>query len=110
MKIDRYHRPGDRYEYDFNRCSYRSGWAQLDTSQDAWYYGNWVNPITLELMSYCEGDVTHIRCDDESDFKIALADTIRWQRDNQSFKGIDPMCDEKLFAAFVRLGFDADLH
>lgn len=110
MKVDRYHKPGDRYEYDFDRCNYKAGWAQLDTRQDAWYYGNWANPLTFELMSYTEGDVAHTRCDDEADFKVALAGTIKWHRDNQYFIGIDPMCDEKLVAAFTRLGFQADLH
>jgi hypothetical protein len=110
MKVDRYFKPGDRYEYDFKRCNYKTGWAQLDTSQDAWYYGNWVNPLTFELMSYCEGDVTHTRCDDENDFKVALADTIKWQRESGYFKGIDAMCDENLIAAFGRLGFQAELH
>jgi hypothetical protein len=61
-------------------------------------------------MSYCEGDVTHTRCENEDDFKVALTGTIKWQRESEYFIGIDPMCDEKLVAAFTRLGFQAELH
>ena len=50
---------GDRYKYDFRQCKPSDGWAQLDTKQDAPYYGNWINPLTLETLSYCEGDVSH---------------------------------------------------
>lgn len=110
MTTERFHKPSERYEYDFQRCTPKDGWAQLDTSQDASYYGNWVNPLTFELMSYCEGDVTHIRCANEAEFKIALADAVRWQRDNGYFKGIDSMLNEPIKAAFVRLGFASDLH
>ena len=48
----------DRYKFDFNLCTAEKGYAQIDTSQDAWYYGNWANPKDLKIVSYCEGDVT----------------------------------------------------
>ncbi len=47
---------GDRYVFDFKRCAPKDGWARFDTSQDAWYFGNWVNPLTLQLFSYTDGD------------------------------------------------------
>ena len=34
----------DRYVYDFSVCTYEKGWAQIDTRQDASYYGTWTNP------------------------------------------------------------------
>jgi hypothetical protein len=110
MKKEQFFKPGNRYEYDFSRCTPKDGWAQLDTSQDAEYFGNWVNPLQFELMSYCEGDVTHTRCDNEEDFKTTLAEAIKWHRDAGYFKGIDPMGADAITAAFVRLGFKADLH
>ena len=39
MKITREFCPGDRYTYDFGHCSYENGWAQVDTAQDASYFG-----------------------------------------------------------------------
>src|SRR5262245_46237558 len=62
----------DRYRYDGKICANSKGWAQADTRQDAPYYGNWVNPLTLELFSYCEGDLTHTQCEDEQDFIATL--------------------------------------
>ncbi len=39
MKITREFAPADRYTYDFGLCSYENGWAQVDTAQDASYFG-----------------------------------------------------------------------
>ena len=58
MKITREFCPGDRYVYDFGLCSYENGWAQVDTAQDASYFGTWANPTRLMIFSYCEGDTT----------------------------------------------------
>ena len=44
MKITREFCPGDRYVYDFGLCTYEKGWAQVDTAQDASYFGTWANP------------------------------------------------------------------
>lgn len=43
----------ERYEIDF---SMTAGWLQYDTSQDASYFGIWVNPETLQTLSFAEGD------------------------------------------------------
>ena len=58
MKITREFWPGDRYVYDFGLCSYKKGWAQFDTAQDARYFGTWANPTRLIIFSYCKGDTT----------------------------------------------------
>ena len=39
MKITREFAPADRYVYDFGLCSYKNGCAQVDTAQDASYFG-----------------------------------------------------------------------
>lgn len=41
MKTIRTFAPGERYDFDFGECSYANGWAQIDTRQDASYYGTW---------------------------------------------------------------------
>ena len=58
MKITHEFCPGDRYTYDFGLCSFENGWAQIDTAQDASYFGTWANPTRLMIFSYCEGDTT----------------------------------------------------
>ena len=46
MKIAREFCPGDRYTYDFGLCSFEKGWAQVDTAQDASYFGTWTRVQT----------------------------------------------------------------
>lgn len=101
---------GDRYKYDFNKCSYKSGWAQLDTKQDAWYYGNWINPITLKLFSYAEGDTTLTECESEAEFIAAVRECVRWQTEHGYFIGIDGMCEPAIIDAFIRMGLGDVLH
>ena len=102
--------PADRYLYDFGPCNYKKGWAQLDTRQDASYYGNWINPIPLELFSYCEGDTTHTQCSDADDFATAVRECVEWHRDNGYFIGIDGMCSAEIIDAFTRAGLAEYLH
>ena len=99
-----------RYEFDFKLCSFKQGWAQLDTTEDASYYGNWVHPNKLMLVSYAEGDVTVTTCEDDAEFIRELRTAIDWHRERGSYLGIDPMCSEAIEASFVRLGFQADFH
>ncbi len=100
----------DRYHFDFKTCQPSKGWAQLDTKQDASYFGTWVNPITLELVSYCEGDVTHIKCETEAEFKCELTNLIDWNKKQEYFIGIDGMMSPGIIAAFEKLGFAEYLH
>mgnify|MGYP003135439696 CR=1 FL=1 len=46
---------GSRYPFDDYLM--RRGFQQWDTSQDAWYFGVWVNPNSYEIVNYCEGDL-----------------------------------------------------
>ena len=99
---------GDRYVYDFKLCRGVDGWAQLDTRQDASYYGNWVHPTQFKLMSYSEGDVTLTECQDEADFIETLRICIDWHSEREYFIGIDAppgRCRDEL----IRLGFERDL-
>ena len=62
-KIERNFHPSDRYVFDFGACSIERGWAQLDTGQDASYFGTWLNPTKRQTFNYCEGDVTLVTVD-----------------------------------------------
>lgn len=101
MKITtRFMVDGDRYAFDFKHCHALDGWAQFDTDEDAWYYGHWINPLTLELVGYCEGDHTHWQAESADEF---AAEVRRWL---QTMPGgrIDPMCQPKIVAALITMG------
>lgn len=55
--ISRFYTNGSRYMFDFKLIS-KAGWVQLDTTQDASYYGNWVNRQLRKIINYAEGDYT----------------------------------------------------
>jgi hypothetical protein len=101
---------GDRYEFDFRLCTSSKGWAQLDTRQDASYYGNWINPITFEFVSHCEGDQTHIKCESKEEFIAYVHETVEWHRSRDYFIGIDGMCNQAIIAAFTALNLHEYLH
>ncbi len=100
----------ERYTYDFKICTYANGWAQLDTDQDASYFGTWANPLTFELMSYCEGDTTHTKCETEQEFIHKMAELIAWNQERGYFIGVDGMCRDNIIQAFTRMGFGDALH
>lgn len=77
-----------RYFFDFNMDT--SQWIQLDTEQDASYFGNWVIPALLTTVSYVEGDIYVNVAPDEEKFLQLVKDSITWQKDNDYFIGLDP--------------------
>jgi len=108
MEVIREFAPADRYLYDFKICTGRRGWAQVDTDEDAHYFGNWANPTTLELFSYCEGDTILTKCDNPTEFIREIQNFVEWQ--GSGFRGIDGMCDEDIIARFQNLGLGRYLH
>jgi hypothetical protein len=100
----------DRYTFDFEVCTSAKGWAQLDTRQDASYYGNWVNPTTFETMSYCEGDIIYTQYENEAEFIAGLTETLNWHSERDYGPKIDGMCNDEIIAALTRLGFAEYLH
>lgn len=118
---------GDRYQFDFKICTAEKGWAQVDTYQDAYYFGVWVNPITLETFTFCEGDTTYIKCENENEFKAEVWKIIRFYdrmgNDEQEYLWstlfnhlpkratmIDGMLNEKIKTRLIELGFWRRLH
>ena len=98
---------GDRYKYDCGECAYKNGFAQVDTRQDASYYGTWANPYTLIVVNYCEGDVSHIVCADTAEFVAYLGvDLLSFAPEAK----IDPGFGEEMKAEFIKLGLGYMLH
>jgi len=101
----------DRYAFDFDMCKPSKGFAQLDTSEDASYFGNWVNFREYKIVSYCEGDITIETCENVQEFKELLKKTVDFYKYNQeNFKGIDLMDDENIKKDFNKLGLDQNYY
>ena len=80
--------PSDRYKFD---CGLPRHFAQVDTSEDASYYGNWASAEALTLISYAEGDVTTTVCTTKEEFVGELNKFQEFcNRVGYAFKGIDP--------------------
>ena len=111
MKTTREFAPGDRYRYDFKTCTTGKGWAQVDTSQDASYFGTWANPFELKVFNYCEGDLCLQECESVDEFVAELNSIKKWNEDNgHRFFGIDPGFNEALRGKFDEIGCGDLLH
>jgi len=111
MKTTRgFEHDSDRYKYDFNACHFKKGWAQIDTSQDAWYFGTWCNPFELIIFSYIEGDTCLEECENEAEFIEAIRIYQQWNYDQGHKFHIDPMCVQRMIDKFTELGLDDLLH
>jgi hypothetical protein len=111
MKTTRSFEPADRYIYDFGLCHYKKGWAQVDTGQDASYFGTWASPGRLAILTYCEGDVTLLQADDADEFIVELRAIKTWNETNgHGFRGIDGMMEPTIIDAFTAMGAADLLH
>jgi len=70
--ITRWFAPIDRYFFDFERCTASEGWKQYDTDQDASYFGVWVHREKKVIVTYAEGDVSEVRCENAEQFRDEL--------------------------------------
>jgi hypothetical protein len=101
----------DRYRYDLGKCSIDKGWAQIDTSQDASYFGQWINPIERKIFAYIEGDTVLTQVDSDEELAGEIAEMKRWNEQQvHEFLGIDPGFNEPLKTALVSAGLGGYLH
>lgn len=100
----------DRYRFDCKTCSYAKGWAQVDTKQDASYYGTWTNPELRQIFNYAEGDLTLTKCDTDEEYKQAIAEMVNWNKKSGYWIGIDVGFEPEMRARFVALGLEELLH
>ena len=105
-----FHPMTDRYHFDLNTCRADSGWAQVDTRQDASFYGTWTNPTTLETLSYCEGDITRERCGNDEEYVAHLRALAAWHTEREYWLGIDPAGVKNARERFEALGVSDLLH
>lgn len=106
---------GSRYEIDCGPCSPDRGFCQVDTDQDASWFGIWTNPQTMVIASYMEGDITVERATCPFDYRRALVNTLTAYRHPNPDRG-HAMVDLGLFRraemldAFVSLGLASYVH
>ena len=111
MKTERLFESTDRYAFDFKLCTTGKGYAQVDTQQDAWYYGTWANPFKLKIVSYCEGDITIQTADNPEEFVEEMQKIKTWnQEQGWKFYGIDPGFNGDLEKRFIEIGLKELLH
>ncbi len=106
-KTDEHRMMTERYYFDCGECA---AWAQLDTDQDAPYYGGWANPETFQILTFAEGDITRIKCDTPEEFTAELRSLIDWNKEATHWIGIDTWPNVKMAAQFAALGFQGELH
>jgi hypothetical protein len=110
-KITRDFTPADRYLYDFGPCTTAKGWAQIDTSQDASYFGQWVNPARRLVFSYVEGDCILVSLDTDEELRAEFAEMKQWnETQGYRFMGIDPGFNPELKTALVSAGLQEYIH
>lgn len=109
--IDRSFQPSSRYRFDTGLCSYAKGYAQIDTKQDASYFGTWCSPTERTIVCYCEGDVTIERADTDEEFIAAIRACAAWN-DQQGYGPlqIDALASPQLAERFQALGLADLLH
>ena len=112
VRIERsFHELSVRYHWDFEECPFDQGWCQIDTRQDAPYYGTWCSADRREIVNFCEGDLTRTICDTDEEFVEQLRDF----RDHMDAGGwgpcrIDPGLVDAVRARYVALGAGDLLH
>ena len=112
MKITRGFRPlSDRYSFDSGPCSYANGFAQIDTKQDASYFGYWCSPGARAIVGFSEGDVTTTVCETDEEFIREIRGLARWN-DEAGYgpMKIDALSHDELRQAFEKLGLADLLH
>ena len=112
MKVERdFIMNGERYDFDFGECSVANDFAQIDTCQDAWYFGTWTDPFDLTIVNYAEGDVTTQTAESDVEYVKAIRELKAWYEEmERRFIGIDTMLSDRLTQRFTELGLSDLLH
>jgi hypothetical protein len=110
MEQKREFAPADRYKYDTGICSLKNGFSQIDTKQDAPYYGTWANPTTFVIVNYCEGDVCVTTCESKEEFIQEIMKCKQWNDEAGFGFAIDPGWNESDGAPWRALGLGELLH
>ena len=78
----------DRYIFDFHPGFLRE-WIQFDTDQDASYFGTWVHKAKRLVLTYCEGDIHLVICEDDEHYDAEVGSMCRFYTPAPAFKTLD---------------------
>ncbi len=92
----------DRYLYD--QLLFKNGYAQINTTDDASYYGTWASIKDLIIFSYVEGDCTTTTCDTLDEFVSTIYEIFRWMKRQKIWIGIDVGSNDSDLDAWVDAG------
>jgi len=104
MRVERNHISGDRYQFDFILCTSKLGWVQIDTSQDASYFGNWFNPVSRTFVSFTEGDLTMTACENDMQLIAELLRIMQFYDTDEQPVMLDPGFNLDVIRLLVQLG------
>jgi len=76
----------DRYRMDIHTGN---DWYQIDTWQDAPYFGVWCNPVLLTTVTYCEGDITVVHCDTPDAYRDEVREAIEFYTESGDYAKLD---------------------
>ena len=101
----------ERYYFDFGECSHHLGYAQVDTSQDAPYFGIWTNPHTLTTVSYIEGDVYRDIAESVDEY-VEFVRKLKSDYEAMGTRiiGIDPMLNDEIANRLTEIGLGDLIH
>ena len=110
MKKERKFAQSDRYTYDFGVCSAEKGYCQVDTSQDAAYFGIWTNPHERKIVTYCEGDLIIETAENDKEYVEAIQNLKAWHDSMKRCMKIDAYTQPAQRARLESLGLGDLLH
>jgi hypothetical protein len=98
----------NRYHFDNGECNpTETNFCQIDTWQDAPYFGIWADPVGLRVTKFIESEVYRNEYDTEAEFCEAVRSILEHNRDGGGHASIDGYSNREDWA---RLGFESDLH
>ncbi len=71
---------GTRYEIDSGVCNSATGFCQIDTDQDASYFGIWTSPTRRVVCSFMEGDITVKEASTDAEYREVLVNCLTSHR------------------------------
>lgn len=99
-----------RYTLDFGMCSAQNGYCQIDTAQDASYFGQWTNPEKMDIVKYMEGDLEVHTAENEKEYVEAIRRLAKWNEEYQEGLKIDCYTQPRQKALLEEMGLSDLLH
>jgi len=95
----------NRYHFDNGECNpAQTDFCQVDTWQDASYFGVWADPVGLRVVKFIESEVYRHEFDSEAAFVEEVRSILQFNREGDGHASIDPYGNR---ADWKALGFDS---